>query len=237
MCDLFTIGYANKSLNEFIEILKNNNIDCIVDVRSIPYSKQYPQYDYDKISKTLSDNNIKYLNFKYEFGARRTEPELYTKLLTYDDNIIEVVDFKKIWNNNIFLNGVTRIKNGLAKNYNICFMCSEKYFYECHRGVMLSEFFYRKEHINIIHLIDLNTKYLHNTIEKKAKLYFEELKNKFLLQNSQYLLYGEGLITNYSLNNSNIDYWKEFFEEYSYDKGYWLLNLKIGYKKGEDENE
>ena len=124
-----------------------------------------------------------------------------------------------------------------SKNYNICFMCSEKYFYECHRGVMLSEFFYRKEHINIIHLIDSNTKYLHNTIEKNAKLYFEELKNKFVLKNSQYLLYGEGLITNSSLNNSNIDYWKEFFEEYSYDKGYWLLNLKIGYKKGEDENE
>ena len=85
MADLFTIGYANKSLDEFLTILKSYKINCLIDVRSMPLSSQYPEYDENSLKKVLKLNDILYMSFKNEFGARRNEDEVYTKINMYDN--------------------------------------------------------------------------------------------------------------------------------------------------------
>ena len=94
MADLFTIGYANKSLDEFLTILKNYKINCLIDVRSMPLSSQYPEYDENSLKKVLKSNDILYMSFKNEFGARRNEDEVYTKINMYDNTSFEVVNFE-----------------------------------------------------------------------------------------------------------------------------------------------
>lgn len=96
MSKLFTIGYANKSIDDFIKILKLNNINCIVDVRTMPFSKQFPDYNECNLSKLLKESKISYLSFKNEFGARRSESEVYQKIDLYDDSNIDVVVFEKV---------------------------------------------------------------------------------------------------------------------------------------------
>ena len=50
MNKIYTIGHSNQSLDEFYEMLKNQGITCIIDVRSMPYSKYTSQFNKESIT-------------------------------------------------------------------------------------------------------------------------------------------------------------------------------------------
>lgn len=235
MSNLFTIGYANKRIDDFIKILKLNNINCIVDVRTMPFSKQYPDYNENNLAKTLKESNITYMSFKNEFGARRIENEVYQKIDLYDDSFVDVVIFEKVYNLEIFKKGYNRVEIGLEKGFNIAFLCSEKYAYDCHRCIMVAEFFYRNGY-EINHIVDDKNTIMHKDIEKYLEDYFKDAKSKFVKLHAnelQELTYGGGLFQ--AQVSDHIIYWNDFFAKYTREKGFYLRNLEIGYKKGNED--
>ena len=54
MGKLYTIGHSTIKYELFRELLKKYNIDCLLDVRSTPYSKYATQYNRDIIAKYLN---------------------------------------------------------------------------------------------------------------------------------------------------------------------------------------
>ena len=68
-------------------------------------------------------------------------------------------EFEKVYSNPNFLSGVQRIERGLANDYKICFMCSEKYPINCHRFWMVGYYFAikNKNKHKIINIIDNET--------------------------------------------------------------------------------
>src|SRR5699024_7805152 len=46
---LLTIGHSNRSLNEFTELLTNTGTEVVVDVRRLPGSNRYPQFNADTL--------------------------------------------------------------------------------------------------------------------------------------------------------------------------------------------
>lgn len=127
--EIYTIGCSNNSLASYIKILKVYKVTAIADVRSTPFSNYTPHFNSDNLNIELKKQNITYLNFSSEFGARRNEPEAYTE---------NKVDFNKVIEFDIFKNGVTRISNGLSKGYTIALMCTEKDPMLCHRFGLVS---------------------------------------------------------------------------------------------------
>ena len=140
---VYTIGHSNHTFDLFLDLLKSFSITCIVDVRSVPASAYSPQFNKETLQNALKWNNIVYMHFGDEFGARHTNPELL-------DNFGKV-DFKKVRATQKFLSGVERLKNGLEKGYNISLMCSEAEPFDCHRFAMISYYLVRNgfevEHI------------------------------------------------------------------------------------------
>ena len=236
--NLYTIGYATKDIKDFVKILKLNNVNCIIDVRSSPFSKQFPEYNEYNLKKYLNENAILYLSFGKEFGARRDEKDAYKKVKMYDETIIDVVSFEKVYNLESFKAGYNRVITGLEKGYKIAFMCSEKYAHDCHRGIMVSEYFYRLGY-NVKHLIDNDNIMDHECVESILKENFIKAKKKFErihlseLNELKYAsdLFGVNLVDEY------ITFWNDFFSEYSREKAFELRNYEIGYKKGNDEND
>jgi uncharacterized protein (DUF488 family) len=141
--NLFTIGCSIHTTETFINILKINSINVIVDVRSTPFSKHTPQFNADLLKEILNRNSIYYLSFANEFGARRIEQDVYTN---------SQVDFEKVKKLPIFISGVERIKNGLQKGYHIALMCTEKDPVDCHRFSLVSR--------GISELIGINSKHI-----------------------------------------------------------------------------
>jgi len=70
---IFTIGHSTHPINEFIGLLQTHHIKEIADVRSIPKSRHNPQFNSDKLKKSLQSVHIKYKNFKRLGGLRHAK--------------------------------------------------------------------------------------------------------------------------------------------------------------------
>lgn len=126
---IYTIGHSNHHADEFCQLLEQHGIDCVCDVRSMPYSRFAEQFNREAIKDTLNKRGIRYLFLGKELGARRTEKELVTG---------DLVDFEKVAASEEFLSGIERIKSGVEKGYRIALMCAEKEPIECHRTILVS---------------------------------------------------------------------------------------------------
>lgn len=243
--ELFTIGYAGKTIDEFIYCLKKSNINALVDVRSFPKSNSFPEYNSNNLQKVLRENGIKYLPFSLEFGARREEENVYSITYSLDGKKQEQVDFIKVYNSNNFQIGVKRIREGIDKGYTICFMCSESQPTSCHRLWMVAFYFgfYDDKFINdyspiIYSIIDKDNvenftlKYL-GFESWPYRLKYETIKESF---------YKEHIELNVnSLIELDVEewvtWWDNFFKSNIEHKYQRFANYLIGYIKGGKESD
>ncbi|MFC2073797.1 DUF488 family protein [Campylobacterota bacterium] len=126
-----TIGHSVHPIDQFIALLKQHNINCIVDVRSSPYSKFASQYNREALNAELKKSGIAYLYMGDSLGARYEE-----KTLLFADG---KVDFDKVRETEDFQKGIERVIDGINKGFTISLMCSEKDPFDCHRFVLVSK--------------------------------------------------------------------------------------------------
>jgi len=127
---IYTIGHSNHDIDFFLELLQSQEINCVVDVRSIPASKYNPQFNQKPLSAFLKNKEITYMHFGEEFGARQTDEKLLD-----ENGCVNFVWFRKT---RAFQDGVERIDMGVDKGFKIALMCSEGNPLECHRFSMIS---------------------------------------------------------------------------------------------------
>jgi uncharacterized protein (DUF488 family) len=70
MTTIFTIGHSTRSLDELIAMLREQGVDTLVDVRTIPRSRRHPQFNAEHLAVVLPDAGIAYRNDK-ALGGRR----------------------------------------------------------------------------------------------------------------------------------------------------------------------
>lgn len=156
--DIYSIGHTNHTIDNFILMLIKQNINCIVDVRSTPFSKYTPQFNKEILRESLNIKGIHYLHMGKEFGARRENTLLYTKE--------GYLDFQKARNDNDFLSGVERLKDGCEKEFKIALMCTEKDPFDCHRAIMVSKGL-KDNGFNVKHILSDNTIQTQEKIEER----------------------------------------------------------------------
>ncbi len=76
MRKIFTIGHSTNTIESFIEFLNNYQINTIVDVRSIPYSRFASQFNKEQLYAFLKKENIIYIHMGNNLGARYEERKL-----------------------------------------------------------------------------------------------------------------------------------------------------------------
>ena len=128
---LFTVGHSTHPAEHFTGIIKQNNVQYIIDVRSTPYSKFAPQYNSEELKARLLNEGIQYFHMGKQFGARQEKRKYYPDGYLDFELFRESDDFKK---------GLLSIKEGLKK-YNIALMCTEKNPIDCHRAIMVGRGF------------------------------------------------------------------------------------------------
>ncbi|SHJ80226.1 DUF488 domain-containing protein [Paramaledivibacter caminithermalis] len=75
---LYTIGHSNLTTENFVKLLRKYGVNCVVDVRSTPYSKFTPQFNEMELKNFFNQNGVYYIGMGREFGARRNNKKLYT---------------------------------------------------------------------------------------------------------------------------------------------------------------
>ena len=74
---VYSVGYGLRSREGFINTLNMAGVDTVVDVRSIPRSRNAPQFDAEVIFDALGGAGISFFLAGDKLGARPADPSLY----------------------------------------------------------------------------------------------------------------------------------------------------------------
>lgn len=144
---IFNIGYQGLIISRFLEILSENNIQTLVDIRYNPYSRN-KDFNKKSLQKQLELNEIEYSHLQ-NLGA----PEKLRAKLQSDH---DYDSFFKDYQLHLDTQSATLNKLLIMLKYNnICFMCMEHDHNICHRKAVcsrLAEFFDTIKPLKIINL-------------------------------------------------------------------------------------
>lgn len=126
---LYTIGHSNLEIENFIELLKNNNVNILVDVRSSPYSKHVPDFNRSNLKKFMKNSDISYIFLGSKLGGKPQDESFY------QDGKIK---YSLIEKSSLYNDGISEIVL-LSQNKNIVLMCSEEDPNSCHRHNLIAQ--------------------------------------------------------------------------------------------------
>lgn len=142
MMKIYTIGHSTQKIEEFIQILKENEIELLIDVRSSPYSKYASNFNKKELQKLILENNIIYKYLGHKVGGKPQNKKFY-----YKNGEINYILLSKTVK---FKEGINEIIK-LSKNSNTVLMCSEENPYHCHRHHLIAQKLQEKG-FKIIHI-------------------------------------------------------------------------------------
>ncbi|WP_135612882.1 DUF488 family protein [Methanococcoides sp. AM1] len=130
----YTIGYGNRSLEEFIDILQQYDLSYLVDIRSYPHSVR-EEFNKENLEVVLPKYNIAYSHCPGLGGLRE---EGYIDYIKTDE-------FRKY-----FTKLIGKIKEVNSNGSDVVLMCAEKNPKNCHRYKLSNEL--ESSGIRVIHL-------------------------------------------------------------------------------------
>jgi len=146
---VWTIGHSTHSLNELVAMLHSFNIETVVDIRSYPGSRKFPQFNKEALEVSLPENNIEYLHLKKLGGRRKVNPE--SKNTTWRHAAFR--GYADYMESESFAEGIKELIV-IALEKRTAYMCSEAVWWRCHRS-MVSD--YLKAHgWDVQHIMGVN---------------------------------------------------------------------------------
>jgi uncharacterized protein (DUF488 family) len=147
---IWTIGHSTRNSDVFISLLEENGIKLLADVRSLPGSKRYPQFNKETLEESLKERGIRYEHFPELGGRRKSRPDSRntawrnTSFRGYAD-YMETAEFRK---------GVERLLDLAREAGSAAIMCAEAVWWRCHRS-LISDYL-KVRGIEVMHILDAN---------------------------------------------------------------------------------
>jgi uncharacterized protein (DUF488 family) len=147
---IWTIGHSTRDIDDFISLLKENEIKLLVDVRSLPGSRRYPRFNQETLANSLGESGIRYEHFPELGGRRKPKPDSRNtawrnlSFRGYAD-YMETEEFRK---------GMERLLDLADEVGSTAIMCAEAVWWRCHRSLISD---YLKERgVEVIHILNAN---------------------------------------------------------------------------------
>ncbi|MGA7837497.1 MAG: DUF488 domain-containing protein [Ignavibacteriaceae bacterium] len=144
---IWTIGHSTRSIEEFVEMLLTFNIEVLVDVRSFPGSKRFPQFNKENLAESLLANRIEYVHI-LRLGGRRT-PKKDSKNTGWKHKSFR--GYADYMETEYFKEGIDELIKIAGKRKTVI-MCSEAVWWKCHRS-MISDYL-KLNGWTVLHIMD-----------------------------------------------------------------------------------
>lgn len=133
MATIFTIGHSTRSLDELVALLREHDVDLLVDVRTIPRSRRNPQFNEDSLEAAMPEAGIAYRSAKALGGLRGKRkdgpsPNLFwthTSFRNYADYALTPP----------FRHALGELEE-MAQAHRPAIMCAETLWWRCHRRII-----------------------------------------------------------------------------------------------------
>lgn len=128
---IYTIGHSTHSIEEFVEMLQTFKVELVADVRRLPGSRKYPQFDKQNLMLSLPQNGISYQHFE-DLGGRRKMAKDSKNDRWRNNSFRGYADYMETPD---FAEAVATLENA-AQNQVTAYMCAEAVWWRCHRSMI-----------------------------------------------------------------------------------------------------
>ena len=146
----FTIGHSTRSLPEFVDLLRVGEVELVIDIRTLPWSRTNPHYNEESLAEALAECQIGHGRIPALGGLRKRVREVPPEVNGW-------------WRNGSFHNyadhalseefraGLEELLT-LGRRRRTAVMCAEAVWWRCHRRIVADHLIARGE--CVFHLMD-----------------------------------------------------------------------------------
>jgi uncharacterized protein (DUF488 family) len=164
---IWTIGHSTRTIDDFISLLKENEIKLLVDVRAWPGSKRYPQFNKDALAESLNAHGIRYEHFLELGGKRKSKPDSrntawrnasfrgyadYMGTEQFQKGIEQLMALSR----NDGLGSRRKHSDGweAVTPWRAAIMCAEAVWWRCHRSLIAD--YLKAREVEVLHILSAN---------------------------------------------------------------------------------
>lgn len=149
---LFTIGHSNRSLADFVELLRAADVRVVADIRKIPRSRANPQFNYESLPAALAAFEISYHHLASLGGRRGKSLHVLPEVNAFWTN----ASFHRYADYALspeFAGGLEQLIK-LGRKQRCAMMCSEAVWWRCHRRIVADHLIARGQ--TVVHILGEN---------------------------------------------------------------------------------
>jgi uncharacterized protein (DUF488 family) len=113
-----------------VRVLKAHEVEYLIDIRSVPYSRFRPEFSKNELDAELRRHTIRYVYLGDKLGGRPEGRDCYV-----DDKVV----YARVKEKAFYREGIARVQAAHHKGLRIALMCSEGKPEECHRSKLVGE--------------------------------------------------------------------------------------------------
>jgi uncharacterized protein (DUF488 family) len=137
MSSFFTLGHSNHPIETWLALVRQHEVEVVVDLRSSPYSKYAPQFDKVDMQRSLEEAGFRYLFLGAELGGRPANPAYY--------DASGHVLYSRLRNDAHFLAAIERLETGMER-FHVALLCGEENPAHCHRRLLIGRVLTERGH-------------------------------------------------------------------------------------------
>lgn len=149
---IFTIGHSNVPARRIVELLQQQGVQVLVDVRSSPYSKHVSQFNREMFQSVLQKVGLEYTFAGDYLGGRPKDPTCYKngQIPVGHADFLHLVDYPAVMTKEWYQKGIGRLLE-IARAKPTAIMCSEEDPARCHRQHLISQTLL-KQGVEVLHI-------------------------------------------------------------------------------------
>ena len=128
---IWTIGHSTRTFEEFLALLKGQEIALLVDIRTYPGSRRFPHFNKEQLSVALPQNGVLYKHMVALGGRRKPDKDSHNTAWRHP-SFRGYADYMET---ETFKNEITLLEAD-ARMVRTAYMCSEAPWWKCHRALV-----------------------------------------------------------------------------------------------------
>jgi uncharacterized protein (DUF488 family) len=143
---VWTIGHSTRPIDELVAALQSYRIGTLVDVRTYPGSRRYPQFNKPNLAASLAGVAIQYQHFPELGGRRRAKPDSVN--MAWRNEMFR--GYADHMESEEFREGIDQLL-GLARESRTAVMCAEAVWWKCHRSLIAD--YLKAKGVTVLHIL------------------------------------------------------------------------------------
>ncbi len=129
--EIWTVGHSNRTMDDFLAVIRSFSIEILADIRSFPGSASFPHFNKRSLEKRLPDAGIEYIHLPDLGGRRKSVPSPGVDIRA-DRPFQGYAGYIKTAQFSI---AATHLEQ-MAGDKRLVYMCSEAVWWRCHRSLV-----------------------------------------------------------------------------------------------------